>query len=64
MKKTLCIITAAIIILSTLVLSAGAVDSLRFNEDGDFTILQIADTQDDMYPAYELKPFIEKAIEL
>lgn len=65
MKKTLCIVITAMVLISTLLLSAAAEGQpLRFADDGDFTILQIADTQDDMYPAYELKPFIEKSIEL
>ncbi len=37
--------------------------ALRFRDDGTFTILHLTDTQDDQYPAHELKPFLEKAIE-
>lgn len=55
-----------------LVLSAGsllcfaeetAAPALKFGDDGKFTILHLTDTQDDQYPAHELKPFLEKAIE-
>ncbi len=35
----------------------------EFSSDGKFTVLQISDPQDDMYPAYELDGFIRKAIE-
>lgn len=37
---------------------------LKFSENGNFTILQISDPQDDRYLAHELVGFIEKAIEL
>ena len=40
-----------------------AAPALKFDEDGKFTILHLTDTQDDQYPAHELKPFLERAIE-
>ena len=65
MKKLICAALAAVMATSTLALSVSAEEKqLRFADDGEFTILQIADTQDDVYPAYELKDFIERAIEL
>ena len=35
---------------------------LQFKPDGTFTILHLTDTQDDQYPAKQLKPFLETAI--
>lgn len=35
---------------------------LQFKTDGTFTVLHLTDTQDDQYPAKELKPFLETAI--
>jgi len=35
---------------------------LQFRADGTFTILHLTDTQDDQYPAKQLKPFLETAI--
>lgn len=43
--------------------AAADTSALRFRDDGTFTILHLTDTQDDQYPAKELKPFLEKAIE-
>ena len=63
----------AILLCLLLLLSAGSVlgfaaqepaaSQLKFGEDGKFTILHLTDTQDDQYPAHELRPFLEKAIE-
>ena len=44
--------------------AAGGAGKLAFGPDGKFTILQITDAQDDMYPAHELIPFLKKSIEL
>lgn len=52
--------------LAVCILPASAAEdapALRFKNDGTFTILHLTDTQDDQYPARELKPFLEKAIE-
>ena len=52
--------------LAVCILPASAAEdapALRFKNDGTFTILHLTDTQDDQYPAHELKPFLEKAIE-
>ena len=63
----------ALLLCLLLLLSAGSVlgfaaqepaaPQLKFGEDGKFTILHLTDTQDDQYPAHELRPFLEKAIE-
>jgi len=36
---------------------------LKFGDDGKFTILHLTDTQDDQYPAKELRSFLKTAIE-
>lgn len=64
MKKFLAVIlSAALFIASTVAVSAES-NELRFNKNGKFTILQITDTQDDRYPAYELIEFLKKSIEM
>lgn len=64
MKKIISIVLSFCIILSCLAFGVSASDTaLRFGADGEFTILQITDPQDDHYPAHGLKEFIEKAIE-
>lgn len=42
--------------------SAEQSGELRFSDDGDFTILQISDPQDDQYPAYDMLRLIELSI--
>lgn len=43
--------------------STPSMDRLRFNSDGTFRILQLADCQDGMLPRYGMIQFIEKALE-
>lgn len=64
MKKLLCILLTVSVLFSFCV-SANAAESgeLRFGEDGKFTILQISDTQDDHYPAYDMVNLVKIAIE-
>ena len=68
MKKIISVILSAIILLSCFYLSAfaekkGAENSLQFNEDGKFTILNISDIQDG-YPLNSLtKDYIEKTVD-
>lgn len=57
-------LTVIAVMLSFSVVSYAEESELKFNKNGKFTILQIADTQDDRYLAFELPGFIEKAIEL
>ena len=76
MKKTtkvLSLLLSALLLLSVFSVAGFAVQetavpeiaapALKFGEDGKFTILHLTDTQDDQYPAHELKPFLTKAIE-
>ena len=56
----------SLLLLAVCAVSGFAADdasALRFKDDSTFTILHLTDTQDDQYPAHELKPFLEKAIE-
>ena len=64
MKKIISILIALIITFS-LCLTANAEQNstLAFGDDGKFTILQISDTQDDHYPAYDLVNLIKLSIE-
>lgn len=64
MKKILAILLSAVVLLVSTVAVSAHSDELRFHDNGKFTILQITDTQDDQYPAYELIEFLKKSIEL
>ena len=71
MKKILSLTLGCLLALGTGVCAvcakteaADASLSPRFGADGKFTILHISDPQDDMYPAKQLKGFLEKAIAL
>ena len=67
MKKPLAILLCLLLLLSAVSVlcfaEEGETPALKFGDDGKFTILHLTDTQDDQYPAHELKPFLEKAIE-
>lgn len=64
MKKIISIFLSVAVFLTCLAFGASASDSaLRFGTDGEFTVLQITDPQDDHYPAHGLADFIKKAIE-
>ena len=67
MKKLICLCLCLVLVLSAGPLlcfaEETAAPALKFGDDGKFTILHLTDTQDDQYPAHELKPFLEKAIE-
>lgn len=66
MKKFLSIFVAAVMLFSTFAFSVSAKKSdpsLRFNEDGKFRILQIADLQDNAVLNPVAKDFIKAAIE-
>ena len=60
--KQLLSLLLALVLLATCCVTAAA-EPLQFGSDGKFTILHLTDTQDDQYPARELKPFLQKAIE-
>ncbi len=63
--KILSVFLSIVFVMSVFTVSTFAENGeLSFKEDGKFTILQIADTQDDTHLAHELVGFIEKAIKL
>ncbi len=65
MKKIISIIISLCVLLSCFAFgSSASEDVLRFGADGEFTVLQITDPQDDHYPAHGLAEFIKKSIEL
>lgn len=68
--KALSLVVAAAMLVSCSVFAFAEEDftsqsmtRLRFNDDGKFRILQIADTQDDMFPAPGMLTMIETALE-
>ncbi len=66
MKKAISILIAAVMLFSTFAIGISAKKSdpsLRFNDDGKFRILQIADIQDDYTLNNVVKEFIRTAIE-
>ena len=64
MKKLLCIVLAAAMLLCIPVsASAEADNALSFGDDGEFVILHISDPQDDRYAAYDLINFVKLSIE-
>ena len=66
MKKALSIIVAAVMLFSTFAIGISAKKSdpsLRFNADGKFRIMQMADLQDNFSLNTVVKDFIKAAIE-
>lgn len=63
MKKILSILLAISILFSLCISANAEDDALRFGSDGEFTVLQISDPQDDHYPAYDMVNFVKLAIE-
>lgn len=63
MKKLLCIVLAAAMLLCVPVSASAAPEALAFGDDGKFVILHISDPQDDRYAAYDLTNFVALAIE-
>lgn len=62
MKKLLCIILAVSMLLCIPAVASAQTNTLQFT-DGEFTILQISDPQDDRYAAYDLINFVKLALE-
>lgn len=66
-KKTACIILSVLICLSAFTVCVGAVtestDTLQFNKDGSFKIMQVADIQDDHHLIPATLDFFKIAIE-
>lgn len=63
MKKLLSICLVCALVLGLAVLPAGAYDEPLSFKDGKFTVLQITDTQDDQYPAYNMINLIKLSVE-
>lgn len=62
MKKLLCIILAVSMLFCIPATASAQTNTLQFT-DGEFTILQISDPQDDRYAAYDLINFVKLALE-
>jgi len=63
MKKIFSLLLAVLSVFTFVIpVGAKAQKELTFNADGEFTVLQISDPQDDQYIAYELVHFIDLAI--
>lgn len=63
MKKIISVILAVMLIFSAAAFAGAENDkALKFRDDGTFRILQISDTQDDRYPAYDMLNLVELAI--
>ncbi len=69
-KKVLAVVLSLVMVLSLTCVafadsdySAPSTERLRFNSNGKFRILQLADCQDGMLPRYGMIKFIEKALE-
>lgn len=64
MKKIISIFLATVVAFSFSAISfAESENELRFGTDGTFTVLQISDTQDDHYPAYDMVNLVKLSIE-
>lgn len=63
MKKIIAIALAFSLLLSFGLIANADSDELKFNSDGKFTILNLSDTQDDHYPAYDMVNFVKLAID-
>ena len=63
MKKIISIFLAALMLFSLCITANAQGEDLRFGNDGQFTILQISDPQDDHYPAYDMVNLIKISIE-
>ena len=61
--SVLCCLLIALCTVSFAFAAEPAEPKLHFSADGTFTILHLTDTQDDQYPAKQLRPFLEQAIE-
>ena len=63
MKKITSLLLAALMLFSLCITANAQDNTLRFGEDGEFTVLQISDPQDDHYPAYDMINLIKISIE-
>lgn len=63
MKKILSILLAVSFMFSFCAIANAEENGLKFGVDGTFTVLQISDTQDDHYPAYDMVNLVKLSIE-
>ena len=63
MKKIISILLAVSVMFSLCSFAFAEDNGLKFGDDGEFTILQISDPQDDHNPAYDMVNMIKLAIE-
>ncbi len=64
MKRIICFALSVAMLFSFCVFAnAQENGELRFGADGEFTVLQISDPQDDHHPAYDLENFIKLAVD-
>lgn len=63
MKKIISIVLAVSFMFSFCAIANAEESKLKFGADGTFTILQISDTQDDHYPAYDMVNLVKLSIE-
>ena len=64
MKKLLCVLlAAALLLVSAPVAFAADTGVLTFRQNGTFTVLQLTDTQDDQYPAWDMLNLVRRAVE-
>ena len=65
-KKTIAVFLSVLICLSTFTVGVGAVtestDTLQFNEDGSFKIMQVADLQDNTNPVKKTNEYLRQVI--
>ena len=64
MKKLLCVLlAAALLLVSSPAAFAADTGAFAFRADGSFTVLQLTDTQDDHYPAWDMLNLVRRAVE-
>lgn len=63
MKKIISVVLALTLMFSLCICAHAENNELKFGADGEFTILQISDPQDDHNPAYDLENFLKIAID-
>lgn len=63
MKKLICILMAVSMLICIPLTATAQTPELKFGSDGEFTILQISDPQDDRYAAYDLINFVRLSLE-
>ena len=63
MKKTLALFMSFLLLAVCTPVRAAEEAPLQFRADGTFTILQLSDTQDDAYPAYDMLSLLRMAVE-